>query len=72
VSGNGDLWLKLLLPRSTGELRLSCQLVRQIETAGMDRPPGVAVQFRALDPEVADRLEEFVVTGGFRDAGDSD
>ena len=74
VTANGNLWLKLLLPRSTGEVRLACQLVRQIrvEAAGEDRPPGVAVRFRELDADVASRLEEFVVAGGFRRAGEAD
>jgi len=74
VTANGDLWLKLLLPRSTGEVRLACRLVRQItvEKAGDDRPPGVAVQFRDLDAKIADQLEEFVVAGGFRRAGEAD
>lgn len=63
-----DLMLKLLLPQSGAEMRLPCRLVRRIEAdpAGGDRLPGLAVQFRDVGDDDRQRLEDFVVAGGFR------
>jgi len=68
--GTPTLALKLLLPQAGMEMRLPCHLVRRIEADpnGGDRLPGLAVQFHDVPEDDQQRLEAFVVAGGFRTA----
>lgn len=68
TEGQASFILKLLLPQSGAEMRIPCALVRRIEAdpAGGDRLPGLAVQFHDVAVEEQQRLEAFVVAGGFR------
>ena len=63
-----SLLLKLLLPQSGTEMRLACRLVRRIEAdpAAGERLPGLAVQFDDVSDDDRERLDAFVVAGGFR------
>jgi hypothetical protein len=70
ADGETSLVLKLLLPQVGMEMRLPCLLVRRIESdpAGGERLPGLAVEFHDLPEGDRQRLEAFVVAGGFRSA----
>jgi hypothetical protein len=68
TEGEMPLVLKLLLPQSGTEMRIPCRLVRRVEAdpAGGGRLPGLAVRFHDVPGEDEERLESFVVAGGFR------
>jgi hypothetical protein len=62
-----SLQLRLVLPRDSRNVSVSCELVWRSDRydAATGRPSGMAVRFLSMDPEMHRRIEEFS-TEGFR------